>query len=337
MDSEDLRIDLGNGLELRRVRLADLREQPINAQVMQPTEYERLVENVRNRGALESVPYCAQPVEDGPIEVVSGHHRNRAAIQAGLTHAVVLVDHNLTRRSEIVAKQIAHNVLVGQQDPQLLRQLVAQITSVDDLLSTGLRDDALPSVADDDTVLATPSANFDWRTVTLTFLPHQFDRFAALIETLDGHQDLVGVAAIEAYEPFSRACGDYGRIAGVKSVGTVVSVLTEIASSAAARAAAESEAAAQEAADTAAVEDRRDGEDGDRWVTLSGLLGTARIPQASADVILACVRALEERGDIGPRNRWQAIEYACASLLAEVGAQDADEEAEVAEAAAVPA
>ncbi len=222
-------IDLGSGLELRYVRFSDLHEQDLNAQVMQPAEFERLVENIRTRGALESIPYAAQPPGQRYAEIVSGHHRVRAAIVAGISEGWVMVDTSPLTRSQITAKQIAHNQLVGRSDEAILRQLLERIDNVDDLLETGLQADMLPGPDIDHTALNTPHADFEWRTVTLTFLPHQMDSFTELVARLDGQQDMVGVAPVELFDAFARALMAFQRFKDVRSVGTAVAILTRMA------------------------------------------------------------------------------------------------------------
>jgi hypothetical protein len=224
-------LTVGDGLVVRFVKITELREQDVNAQVMQPREQERLTENVRERGALESFPYCAQPDGEGPVEIISGHHRVRAARAAGLTEIPVIIDTHKMTRSRIVAKQIAHNALVGSPDEDVLRQLIASMDSVDDLLHTGLPDEMLP-VPDPEAgqvQLGTPHADFDWRYVLLTFLPHQLDDLQKLVDELETGQDLVGAAPVECFADFARAMRDYGRAKNVKSMGTTVATLTKIA------------------------------------------------------------------------------------------------------------
>ena len=83
--------DLGEGMHIRMVSThGDLREQPVNAQVMDRGTYETLVANITKRGHLESLPYCA--VYEGRVEIVSGHHRISAAQSGGLHTIPVLVD-----------------------------------------------------------------------------------------------------------------------------------------------------------------------------------------------------------------------------------------------------
>lgn len=220
---------IGDDLFIRIVEISSLKEQDVNAQVMQPRHFERLTENIRQRGQVESLPYCHRPNDEGQVSIISGHHRVRAARAAGMTHIPVIIDTRPMRRSEIIAKQIAHNELHGSPDREILAQLVSMIDNVDDLLTTGLDEEQLPTVEADTTVLQVPHGEFNWRMVTLTFLPHQLASFKEALEIIDRSSDIVGVAPVELFEDFSRAAHEYGHAANIRNFSTVVATLTEIA------------------------------------------------------------------------------------------------------------
>lgn len=192
-------IEVGPDLWTVKVRWTDLKEQDVNAQVMPPREFERLTENVRRRGALEGMVYCAQPNGEGPIEIVSGHHRVRAAVAAGLDSGWVLVDRRPMTRSEIVSKQLAHNALVGDSDPDVRQSLIGMIDNPDDLLATGLPDDVLGGGDERDAVdLFAPRVDFDYRTVSFAFLDHEKREFDDLLESFSQKQDMGGLLPVGA-------------------------------------------------------------------------------------------------------------------------------------------
>ncbi|MFC9604564.1 ParB N-terminal domain-containing protein [Streptomyces niveus] len=222
-------MQIGEDLYIRWVDVTSLREQDINAQVMQPRHFERLTGNIRKRGALESLPYCHQPGGEGPIEVISGHHRSRAARSAGINRIPAIIDTRKMRRSEVIAKQIAHNELHGNPDKDVLAQLVSMIDNVDDLIATGLDEDQLPTVEADDTKLAIPHGEFDWRAATLMFLPHQMDDFKDAMTAIASGTDLVGVASADQFEDFASAVYAFGRSKDVRNFTTMVALLTDIA------------------------------------------------------------------------------------------------------------
>jgi len=221
-------MQIADDLWIEWVDLNALREQDINAQQMQPRQMDRLTENIRLRGQIESLPYCCQTEANGPISVISGHHRARAARAAGLTRIPVIIDRQPMTKSRITAKQIAHNELVGEPDRDILAQMVASLESVDDMLLSGLDENWLPTPGPDDTQLLIPHAEFDWRLATLLFLPGQLDRLNELADLCSG-SDFVGVAQADQFDSFSKAMVAFARVRNVKNLAVVVDVLTQIA------------------------------------------------------------------------------------------------------------
>ncbi|HEU5032745.1 MAG TPA: ParB/Srx family N-terminal domain-containing protein, partial [Spirillospora sp.] len=73
------RFPIADGLYVMWLEPTVLREQDVNAQTMSPRHFDRLTENIRGRGMIESLPYVYWPDEEGVPEIVSGHHRCRAA------------------------------------------------------------------------------------------------------------------------------------------------------------------------------------------------------------------------------------------------------------------
>ena len=212
---------------LYNARLEILKEQDVNARILPSDEYNQLALNIKNRGRLESVPYCAKV--DGGIEVVSGHHRVKAARSAGLTHAPILVDESGLSRPEIIATQLAHNRLAGFDDQQTLRLLFDHLDDPALMLETGLSEEMdrpFPEVEWEGSI--TPHLTFDWKVVTFTFLPHQLKDFEDLFAALPS-SDLVGYAERPLFEPFVKAASRYGRLKTMRSIGLIIAALTEIA------------------------------------------------------------------------------------------------------------
>lgn len=228
MAEQPQRHEVGPDLWLEMVSADQLTEQDVNAQVMKPADFDRLVENIRQRGAPESTPYCARPNDEGPRWIVSGHHRVRAARAAGIKTFAILLDTSAMTRSTMTAKQIAHNALVGESDRDVLARLVASIDEADDLIATGLDASLLPTFDEIAPSAPVPSHRPDWRTVEFVFLPPQLADFEALLAELPS-LDLVGAVDLPQYEAFARAVGRYARLRQVKAVGTAVAMLTRIA------------------------------------------------------------------------------------------------------------
>src|SRR5881396_701824 len=83
-------LELGNGLELWKVHPSTLREQDVNARSMPKAMFERLSQTIARDKRLESLPLCAK--SERGLEIISGHHRVRAATAASISEMFVLVD-----------------------------------------------------------------------------------------------------------------------------------------------------------------------------------------------------------------------------------------------------
>lgn len=291
------RLELAPDLFVMFVEIASLREQDVNAQQMQPRHFDRLTENIRARGQVESLPYCHWPEEKGPIEIVSGHHRVRAARAAGLKIIPAIVDTRPMRRSEVVAKQIAHNELHGEPDQQVLAQLVSMIDNVDDLLLTGLDENHLPTVEADDTDLHLPHAEFEWQMVTLMFLPRQMEAWKTALDALDKKSELVGLADLEQFDEFAKELHRFGWLTEVRNMATAIAILTDLA---------------RREADQA----EEDGvKPGGTWKRTAPIVGPEVPPEVAAVVQQAVDKAVADHG-LAKDQPWQALEALAADYLA---------------------
>lgn len=66
-----------------------LREAAVNANFMPEPAFKSLVRAIRQLGFLQ--PILVRPLEDGEYEIVDGHHRVRAAREAGMTQVSAVV------------------------------------------------------------------------------------------------------------------------------------------------------------------------------------------------------------------------------------------------------
>jgi hypothetical protein len=185
--------DLGDGTSVWWVHVEALREQDVNARVMSPSKFERLVENIRQSGHLESFPLVHQSTNaagNAEFHIISGHHRTRAARAAGLHHVPVIVLGRDLTPSQIKAKQLAHNALAGTDDREILGRIYEQIEDLQARLETGLTDQELavdlPTVPIDEV-----SLGLRFELVNLLFLPRAFERFTELLDTLETNANVL--------------------------------------------------------------------------------------------------------------------------------------------------
>jgi len=98
-----------------------------NAHYMEQATFRQLVANIKRDGELSSVPFCIEK-ENGRYLAVSGNHRVQAAKMAGLTQIPVMyaLEQDITH-DEMRAIQLSHNSIKGQDDAEILKELLDEI------------------------------------------------------------------------------------------------------------------------------------------------------------------------------------------------------------------
>src|ERR1017187_316441 len=278
-------LDLGNGLELWKVHPSTLREQDVNARSMPKAMFERLAQTIGRDKRLESLPLCAK-TERG-LEIISGHHRVRAATAAGISEMYLLVDVTGLSRSQIAAKQLAHNAIEGQDNEQLLAEIYRQIEDAESKLEAFIDeklDVELPNVK-----IEGLDVEIDFKTVLLIFLPRVKERLDRALEYLrsSGQRlDGVYIAADSDYASLERAVQVIHDEYDIRVVADIIGKMADLA---------------MEACGVSVQVPER--------VHLKDIFGGVYIPKEAAEIVKAAVAKMLKAGDISPRNRWQWLEY----------------------------
>jgi hypothetical protein len=278
-------LELGNGLELWKVHPSTLREQDVNARSMPKAMFERLAQTIARDKRLESLPLCAK-TERG-LEIISGHHRVRAATAAGISEMFVLVDVTGLTRSEIFAKQLSHNSIQGQDNEQLLAKIYRQIEGAESKLEAFI--DAKLDVEVPHVKIEGLDVEIDFKTVLLIFLPRVKERLDRAIEYLrsSGQRlDGVYIAADSDYSPIERAVRRINEEYDVRVVADILGKMADLALQ----------------ASGVSVEDPE-------RVHLKDIFGTSWVPKEAAAIIQQAVENMQKAGDIGQRNKWQWLEF----------------------------
>jgi hypothetical protein len=284
-------LELGNGLELWKVHPSTLREQDVNARSMPKAMFERLSQTIARDKRLESLPLCAK-TERG-LEIISGHHRVRAATAAGISEMFVLVDVTGLTRSQIAAKQLAHNAIEGQDNEQLLAEIYRQIEDAESKLEAFIDeklDVEIPKVK-----IEGLDVEIDFKMVLLIFLPRVKERLDRALEYLrsSGQRlDGVYIAADSDYTPLEMAVRKINEEYDVRVVADIIGKMADLA---------------MEACEVSVQDPER--------VHLKDLFGSTWIPKEAASVIRDAVQKMVKAGDIGQTNRWQAVEFWAAEYL----------------------
>ena len=262
--------DMGAGLIIAKVATSFLREQDINARIMKNEMQRQLTDNIKKRGQLESLPFCALTQNETRIEIISGHHRIRSAKEAGLEYIFVILDVSGLNRSKITAKQIAHNAISGFDDQSTLKELVKMLDDVDDMIESYAGKDILKEPDAELDKYLSPTVKFDWKNVMLMFLPHQIADLDKLAEAaVKLSPDYIGLVGIEEYKPFIEALAKYQAFADVKNVGAAIHSMTRLAL-----------ASMEEAGYTESTQ----------WVQLSSIFGAAAVSKETAEIISSAVK-----------------------------------------------
>jgi hypothetical protein len=221
-------VSLGNGLEVWRVHLDDLHEQPKNARTMAPAAFNRLVQNIGKGARLESLPFCAFG-DDGKVHIISGHHRVRAARGAEVMEIPVLVDVGGMARSQVVAKQLAHNAIQGVDDRDMLAQLYQEMDKLEDMLESYIDPKALGIAPQLDMAsIQDIRVAFDVKTVVFSFLPSQLEDFNRACDGIPSDTSYLGVVAVDTYDKFVDTVRKLGRETEIRSVGALITKMCDL-------------------------------------------------------------------------------------------------------------
>ena len=269
--------DMGSGLVIAKVNIDFVKEQDINARIMKN----------------ESLPFLV--LSNGRLEIVSGHHRIKSARAAGIKELIAIIDVSGLTRSQIAAKQLAHNAIAGFDDESTLREICKMITDVDDMLESYIGKEIMEEPLEQYEKLASPAVHFDFKNVTFAFLPHQIADMDVLVKALQG-SEIVGVASYDDCQRFVEILGKYQQFTDIRNVGAAVHSMIENANER-----------------MNAVGFNEDEE----WTYLTKLFGSNAIPADAADTIKSAIKKAEKAGIVSSKNRWELIERLCEDYLNE--------------------
>ena len=284
---------VGGPYRLDLVDPAVLQPAPKNARYMTAEQFKSLKENVSKDGRLGSVPLCWR-LPSGGYRVLSGNHRVKAAVSAGVNLVIILYTDRELSRSEEVSIQLSHNSISGQDDPKVLRDLWDEIATVEWKHYSGLDDKLLEQLAAVN-MPAISEIRLDTRAATFIFLPEELDRLEELFKyarSLACTKDLFLVRLADydrCLDALTKTEAAYNVINGATALGIVLDLF--------------------EANQDQLQEGWLNEETGDlkhkKLVPLSSLFGSDEVPVA---VALKLKKALDHIEDLDPKKKWRALE-----------------------------
>ncbi|MEW6555097.1 MAG: ParB N-terminal domain-containing protein [Actinomycetota bacterium] len=283
---------------IERVDPQDLSLAEVNARYMRHEEFMRLVDNVKRDGKLTSTPFCCE--EEGRLLVLSGNHRVKAAIAAGLSEIDVMVTSDPLTQAQRYAIQLSHNAIVGKDDPAILKEIYDAIDDAEWKEYTGL-DDATLELLEKVEAMAMSEANLDYRLISISFLPHELERVREVIDEVrkEAPGKEVWLARADAYDRLLDDLEAAGSAHGIKNTATSLDIILDVF-----------EAHQDDLAEGWVEEDKN------RWVPLVSIFGNDKVPVEAAKVLKQALDRAVGQGIVGPRNLWQLLEYMAADFLA---------------------
>jgi hypothetical protein len=181
-----------------RRRLADLKllEGHENARYMKAAQFQLLVENLKRDRVLTSSPLIYRDI------VRSGNHRVQAAVKAGIEEADCLELVGEYSDERVLAIQLSHNAINGEDDPNILSTLWKALPFEEKRYS-GLTDDQIGKIEELDTKslgIGGPA----YEELVMVFLPEELAEFHALVKRIEkrAKRPPVMAAALPDFEKF---------------------------------------------------------------------------------------------------------------------------------------
>lgn len=282
----------------------------VNARFMRHETYQRLVDNLRTQQTLTSTPFVwkatatesdgtATGYQDGDLVVLSGNHRVEAAIEADLAEITWLQCDEYLESDERLGIQISHNSLTGEDDPGVLRSLYEQIEALDWKQFAAIDDNELDLLNDVSFQTLKP-ANLSFQTMSLTFLPGDWDEAQEAwneAERLSSAADEAWLARYEDHFRLLQAIYEASTSHNVKNMGAALTYVLDVFM-------AHRDDLAQGWVDDETGQTKHKG----KVPIITAIGGLDEVPPASAAVIRRAIKKMQDRGEITGREGWRALE-----------------------------
>ncbi|USK72668.1 ParB/RepB/Spo0J family partition protein [Peribacillus asahii] len=291
---DQLNAKISGGFKIAIVPVEELEFLEKNARFMKNETFQNLVNNIKRDGGLSQLPFCYY--HDGKYKILSGNHRSKAAIMAGMTEIPVLYTDKELTKDEQIAIQLSHNSISGEDDPIILQELYDEIDDLSLKYYAGL-DDKMLEQLDKIQIDGISEAQLDFMSVSFLFLPNEAERMLDVIERAkDGLNSQTIMARYAEYDRLLDAQEKTQTSFNIHNGATSLMLILDIFER--------------------HQEDLLSGfldEDGEAThknaVPLSSVFGTDFIPAESLAVIKKAVDKMLSKGDVEKHNKWEALEH----------------------------
>ena len=282
-----------NGYKLAEVEVENFEFLEKNARYMTNYMFNNLVENIKRDGALTSVPLCWK--HDDKYKILSGNHRVKAAIEAGLTKILVMYTEKELSHAEQVAIALSHNALEGKDDMVLLKELWSELDSVDLKKYAGLDDKTLWEM-EQTSLGALTEYHLEYKAQTFLFLPEEAERLKNVFEKALSyvHKDkVIYTNRLADFDRFIEAQSKTERSYEVKNTATVLMLMLDMF-----------ERHLEEL-----QEGYIDGEEvkHKKQVPIASVLGSDLVPAATALKLKKALERMIDKGEVMKKNKTEVI------------------------------
>lgn len=220
-----------NGLSIWKVHLDVLREQDLNARVMDGEKFSALVHAVEQDKRLESLPLCTWQINKAGNEelgLISGHHRTRAARAASVMEIFVMVFDEKLDAGWLKAKQLAHNSINGVDDPQKVAEIYNSIEELKAKIASTIKPEQLKYEADniksEDLRL-----KMDFEILNILFLSNQKEDFELALKLIQADSgENIFVAEYQAFDKFKKAAQKVSKADNIRNVSSILYRMIQI-------------------------------------------------------------------------------------------------------------
>jgi hypothetical protein len=203
------------------VNFRDIEESELNAQEMNHSDFNRLVKNLKRDKVLTSAPLLMRQQGHEKYKCVSGHHRIRAAIKAGILEAYCIIIDEVDESTR-VRLQLAHNDIHGTPNADIVKVLQEKLHNID-LTLVNLIDKDLAKDTDIEINVNIPT----FRYINICLLENSRESLVDIIETLTSEEDVNYLIDVDTYNEITDLL-TYAFAKGFKTAGQAFGKFLEI-------------------------------------------------------------------------------------------------------------
>ena len=219
-----------NKWKLAEVDISLIDEIEVNANEMSAEAYSQLKENIKKSGGLSSAVSCVK-METGRYIAFSGNHRLRACKELRYkTVPVIYADERDMTNDEMVALQISHNSIHGEDNKGILKRLFDEIQSVEFKKFAYINIDEIQSVHVDGSSFTMESEHYS---VCLVLYRSGMENLKDLLGIVDEQRTRNDVVLLadgrDNEEQFLTLMSELKKKTGIKSPNVLFSKILEVA------------------------------------------------------------------------------------------------------------